>query len=251
MKDILQNFFPFLILWSGAFAASAQTTKPVAQIEMIASDSIIYSVFLDGQPKIEMVKGNQSFTPQNSGFRLIDVVLHVEPVVHLRTTLHVDSLQTTKVRIVNDHTSFTLIKEGGNTSAIDYTKPASANDSANELVVEVNIGSSMRCAPPVAPELVMSWVDQLQSRDFEREKFRFLEGIFSESCLTVQQIQVLIGTIEDESRRFSLLQLAFGNCFNQHNYDRLKNLLYLERTQLAFEQWLERARSAQAIGSGK
>ena len=229
----------------------AQSSVPLPSIQLSAPDSIIYSVFVDSQSKVEMVKGNQSFVPQKIGDRLIDVILHTEPMVHLRTTLRVDSIQAKKVRIAVDAASYTLIIEGNTNTTIDYTKPTSEVVLDNALEVEVNVGNALRCAPPAAPEMVQSWIADLASLDFERERLKLLQRILASSCFTVQQIEALIANIEDEQRRIDLLQIAFGNCFNQQAYDKLKNMLYLDRNQVAFTEWLQSERASQTIGSGK
>ncbi len=198
-----------------------------------------------------MVNGIQSFVPQRIGNRLVDVILHLDPMVHLRTTIKVDSTQITKLRIAPEAGSFTLIKEGNSTTAIDYTKPNSEAFAEAALEVEVNVASALRCAPPAAPEVLQAWLDELTTLDFEREKLKSLHAIFDSSCLTVQQIEALITSIEDEQRRFGLLQQAYPNCFNQHAFDNLRNLLYLERNQVAFKEWLQNERSLQAVGAGE
>lgn len=198
-----------------------------------------------------MVNGIQSFVPQRIGNRLVDVILHLDPMVHLRTTIKVDSTQITKLRIAPEAGSFTLIKEGNSTTAIDYTKPNSEAYAVAALEVEVNVASALRCAPPAAPEVLQAWLDELTALDFEREKLKSLHAIFDSSCLTVQQIEALITSIEDEQRRFGLLQQAYPNCFNQHAFDNLRNLLYLERNQVAFKEWLQNERSLQAVGAGE
>lgn len=251
MKNVFRNLSLFFTVWLGAHMTHAQTSAPLPTLELSAPDSIFYSVFLDSQSKIEMVKGSQSFTPNKTGDRLIDVILHLEPIVHLRTTVSIDSVQVTKVRIVAHASSYTLIKEGNISSAVDYTKPTSEVASSNNLMVEVNIGQAMRCAPPAAPELVQTSLSEIAALDFEREKLKLLKKVFASACFTVQQIEALVSSIEDEQRRFDLLQVAFGNCFNQHAYDELLHLLYLERNQAAFVEWLQVERNSQAISSGK
>jgi hypothetical protein len=251
MKNVFRNLSLFFAVWLGALMTHAQTSSSLPTLELSAPDSIFYSVFLDSQSKIEMVKGSQSFTPNKIGDRLIDVILHIEPMVHLRTTVRIDSLEVTKVRIVANATSYTLVKEGNISPPVDYTKPTSEGASSNNLVVEVNIGQAMRCAPPAAPELVQASLNEIAALDFEREKLKLLQKFFASSCFTVQQIEALVSSIEDEQRRFDLLQVAFGSCFNQHAYDQLLRLLYLERNQAAFVEWLQVERDSQAISSGE
>lgn len=251
MKIILRILFVCVALSTGRADSCAQSTSSIPAIELSVPDSIIYSVFLDSQAKIEMVNGIQSFVPQRIGNRLVDVILHLDPMVHLRTTIKVDSTQITKLRIAPEAGSFTLIKEGNSTTAIDYTKPNSEAYAVAALEVEVNVASALRCAPPAAPEVLQAWLDELTALDFEREKLKSLHAIFDSSCLTVQQIEALITSIEDEQRRFGLLQQAYPNCFNQHAFDNLRNLLYLERNQVAFKEWLQNERSLQAVGAGE
>jgi hypothetical protein len=251
MKIILRIFIVCFALSTGSSCLYAQSTSSIPAIELSVPDSIIYSVFLDSQVKIEMVNGGQSLIPQRIGSRLVDVILHLEPMVHLRTTITVDSTQVTKLRIAPDAGSFTLIKEGNLTTAIDYTKPNSEAYTMPALEVEVNVASALRCAPPAAPEVLQTWLAELTVLDFEREKLKSLHAIFESSCLTVQQIEALISSIEDEQRRFGLLKQAYPNCFNQHDFDKLRNLLYLERNQVAFIEWLQNERSLQAVGAGE
>lgn len=251
MKNVFRNLSLFFAVSIGALITHAQPSTLLPTLEINAPDSIFYSVFLDSQSKIEMVKGPQSFAPNKTGDRLIDVILHIEPMVHLRTTIRVDSVQVTKLRIVADATSYTLIKEGNNALAVDYTKPMATIAASQNFSVEVNVGYALRCAPPAAPELVQSLLSEIAALDFEREKLKLLRNVFASLCFTVQQIEALISSIEDEQRRFDLLQVAFENCFNQHAYDQLRRLLYLERNQAAFVEWLQVERDSQAISSGE
>ena len=224
------------------FASIGNLHAQVNRLELQASDSISYTLFVSGVPQLEMVSGTQMLDSIAAGPCLIDLMVHDSVPVHLRVDLKKKAnypLTLLLERNAEDSsTPYALRRLRAEGEPEDYTHPA--GQAASSLQVEVLMAGKSTCAPPASPATLTAAIQELEGTDFERERVKMMERLFSSNCLTTKQIGHLVELIEDESRRLGLLQRAYKNCFDPSNYAQLAELLYLSKSKGDFSKWLSR-----------
>lgn len=224
------------------FASIGSLQAQVNRLELRASDSTSYTLFVSGVPQLEMVSGTQVLDSIAPGPCLIDLMVHDSVPVHLRVDLKKKAnypLTLLLERNAEDaSTPYALRRLRAEGEPEDYTHPA--GQAENSLQVEVLMAGEGSCAPPASPASLLAAMAELENTDFERERVKMMERLISSNCLTTKQIGHLVELIEDESRRLRMLQRAYKNCFDPSNYAQLSELLYLSKSKEAFSMWLAR-----------
>lgn len=214
-----------LFFWTGL---EAQTCS----ISLNNADSLEFSLFLGGKPVLEKTRESVSLDSLSCASLLIDLFVHDSTGTYLRTDLELDTAWTPQLALVNDSNIVTL--QLLNPRAVrDYV--SLPQNASMELAVNRMEVSTVNCFPPSTPDEVQSILSQLDQLDFERQRIGLLEREIPKLCLTTDQIQALIETIDDESKRLSLLRIAHPHCYNKADYSSLVNLLYLERSIKSFK----------------
>ncbi len=211
-------------------------------MEFISPDSLEVTLFLDGNeiatPFILGEDGAKHLTIDSlsTSKHFVDVLIEDSLQTYLRTDLSLDTSVVPKLRLIKNASTYTLKLDNAEEAlARNYT---SIESTSLALDVEVNVSVDASCAPPASPLMMQTWTNEIDTFEFERDREKLLKQVLGVSCLTTQQIAVLLREVEDEERRLELLKRAYPKCFNKHAFAELESLLYLSRSKDDFKEWL-------------
>ncbi len=239
MMQLKPLTFVFLFLVS-AFCAKAQDasvdTLLRPAIMFSGPDSLVYSLHRGEELFGDSITGRFAVEGLFPEAQLFEVRILQEPMIFLRTRIALDTTWTPQIQILPSGNRFTLSLLNPDERPQDYTQP-NALQSA-DLEVEVFTLTGDHCAPPALPSDVRNWISDLQDMEFERNREKHLKRILKEECLTLAQARELISVIDDEEKRLELLRAGYKMNFEKDRYHELNDLLYLERSQTEFLNWL-------------
>jgi hypothetical protein len=229
--------FSFLVVFSFCAKAQDAAVDTLLRPAVIfnAADSITYSVWRGEELFGDSLHGSFAVDGLFPEEQLFEVRILQDPMVYLRTRVELDTSWVPQISVLPQGEQFTLELLNAGDRPQDYTQP---NAALYELEVQVFTVSGDDCAPPALPSDVRNWIADLQEMEFERNREKYLKRILNEECLTISQSRQLISTIDDEEKRLELLKAGHQMSFEKDRYHELNDLLYLDRSQTEFLNWL-------------
>ena len=221
---------------------SVSSHAQAGALQFVSPDSLDIELYLDETMVEEAAALNEDgdlsilLDSLSLAEHYLDVLIQDSLNTFLRTELQIDSLTIPVIALTQVGETYTL--ELANPGAVtrDFT---SFEASQATLQVQVNVSEQATCGPPASPAMMQAWMNEIVTYEFERDRSKLLKQVLGVSCLTTQQIELLVSQVEDEERRVELLKKGYEKCFNRRSYDQLSNMLYLSRNKEAFYNWLE------------
>ncbi len=227
--DKLQRFAVLLFLSFGFAGWSVGQTG----FTFTAPDTLRYALYLNGSLSSADHQGSLRVDTLQAGDCLIDLMVHGNPMTHVRASLTLDTLQLAELELVTDvQLRYRLVRHDLN-HTVDYTKP-NATTQSQALDLVVTQVERAGCAPPLAPSLFERKINEIEALPFERDKLKRLKPWLESTCLTTAQIRTVAELIEDEERRLEVLRAAYSVCFDRSEFASLIDLIYLSRSRELF-----------------
>lgn len=223
------SFLFMVFIGVGILPATAQN----ASVALTVTDSSDYQLYFGGERICDNCDSKVQLDSLAAGSHLLDIITQGSTSLHFRVELFLDSSGMAEFQLSPDSITHYRFEQLNAPAVVDYTLPA--GQAAENFNVEVTqLGSSVRCAPPISPSAHERNLEQLSHAIFERDKVKILERILGQSCLSTQQIRELVEYVEDDERRLELLVKAHTQCFDLAEFHSLVDLLYLSRNQTRF-----------------
>lgn len=117
-----------------------------------------------------------------------------------------------------------------NKNEIVSISPVIGADSALVESKEVVVENSL-CASPIDNGLMLTFISELMSTNFESQKLTKMKSFVTANCITVEQLEILLLHLSMEDNKLELLQHSVLLVFDPSNLGHVENSFVLARNK--------------------